>query len=167
MENPISNPRHTLKLSSNVSTSQRSMAGANIFLIFNRPSIPRSLYERFNDEFRDLMDETQYKMETAWEEFTENTMLPRYERMSAIETCFLTSLLDWQDLSSRAQQEIGSGHSINFEDVYVQFGIGDVEMITTQQLRNVEAEMMSLIEIVREIMIHAATRIVEDPEPVV
>ena len=141
------------------------MANANIFEIMNRPAITREVYDNFNEEFDALMSLTKDKIQDAWTEFNENGDLPQYERMSAIETCFLTSLLDWQELTSRAQEEIGRGYPMEFQDVYVQFGIVDVEHITVYQLEEIEESMFELIGIMRAVMIHAATRIIE-PEPV-
>ena len=145
---------------------QVNMAEANLFLIFNRPAIPRELYDSFKEEVRVLMDDTMTRMENAWTEFQENNDRPKHERMQAVETVFLTALLDWQDLASRAQKEIGQGNYINFQDVYDQFGILDGADISMAQLRMVERELFMLIELLRETLIHAATRIKENNDEI-
>ena len=132
--------------------------------MLNRPNITREVYDNFNEEFDALMSLTKDKLQNAWTEFNTNGHLPRYERMSAIETCFLTTLLDWQELTSRAQEEIGRGHPMDFQDVYIQFGIADVAHITIAQLQEMEESMFELIGVMRAVLISASTRIIE-PEP--
>ena len=139
------------------------MAEANIFLIFNRPQIARELYDSFK-EFDDLMNGTMIRIQNAWEEFQGNADRSRLERMQCIETVFLPTLLDWQELSSRAQEKIGHGNPINFQDIYEQFGVQENDVISVPQLRRVESEFFELMGITREILVHASTRIADENE---
>ena len=137
------------------------MAGANIFEIMNRPRIPFALYEEFVNEFGSLIEGTTAKMSNAWTEFQETAGRPRKERMELVEIAFITSLVDWQELVSRAEHEIGGGNFVVYPDVYEQFGLVEIEYITMTQLKKVEQEMYDLIGIMREILRQAATRIEE------
>ena len=136
------------------------MPGDNIFLIFDQPKIPLETYEEFVNDFGMLIHGTTTRMQNAWVAFQESVGQPKEIR---VESLFTTSLIDWQELASRAQEEIGNGHPMHYQDVYEQFHLGEIEDTTTQQLKEIEHEMFELIDLMREILLHAATRIEDDP----
>ena len=84
--------------------------------------------------------------------------------MQSIETVFLTTLSDWQELTSRAQEEIGQGIPIYFQDIYEQFGVEEDGIISVPQLRRVESKFFEFMGMMREILVHASTRIIEENE---
>ena len=135
------------------------MAEGNIFLIFNQPDISMEVYEEFVDDFGQLIEGTMTKVQNAWTEFQDSVGQPRESRMEAVETTFISILIDWQELTARAQKEIGNGETMDFEDVYDQFGLGEVDEISMQQLKGIESEFFALIDLMREILIHAASRV--------
>ena len=137
------------------------MAEGNLFLIFNQPKIPFAVYEEFVGDFGSLIEGTTTRMQNAWIEFGESVGLPKATRMEAVESAFVSALVDWQELVARAQEEIGNGNRMFFQDVYEQFGLGEIEDTTTEQLKCIEQEMFELIDLMREILHHAATRIEE------
>ena len=141
------------------------MAEANIYLYFNQPNIPRATYNAFKQECSDLLGMTTTRMQNAWADFVERDDLPRRVRMHEIESVFVDTLYDWQDIVSRAQEAIGVGYAIAYDDIYEQFGIIDVNEITMAQMRSMEREIYEHIELLREILVHASTRIIEDQAP--
>ena len=77
---------------------------------------------------------------------------------------FTNTLLAWQDITSRAQEDIGIGYAIAYEDIYEHFGILDVNDVTMEQMRDIEREIYELVDLMREILFHASTRIIDEPE---
>ena len=135
-----------------------------MYYIFNQPRIPLEQYEEFVEDFGSLIEGTTLKMQNAWDEFRESVGLPKAARMEAVESAFISALVDWQELVSRAQEEIGNGNRMVYMDVYAQFGLVNDADVSIEQLKDIEREMFELIDLMREILIHAASRIEEDPE---
>ena len=127
--------------------------------MFNQPDISIEVYEEYVADFGQMMNGSMTKIQNAWTDFQDSVGQPREARMEAVETTFISILMDWQELTARAQKEIGNGETMVFEDVYDQFGLGEVDEINMQQLKGIEAEFFALINLMREILIHAATRV--------
>ena len=138
------------------------MAERNIFLIFNKPQVRRSVLNQFETDFQHEMDNTMAILEDAWLDFTTNRHLGREERMRRIVATFTNNVLSWQNLASRTQETIGTGNPITYQPIEEQFHLRPGVEITRRQLQLMETEMFDLMEIIRETLCHASTRVVDD-----
>ena len=140
------------------------MAEASLNLVFNQPQIPISVMESFIDEYEQLIGYTVRKLQRSWRVFRRTQHQPNAVRKRRVYRVFTSILWSWRSFVFSAQQVIGNGQYMDFQSTPIA-SLHEGEIPTDTQLREIDTEIRELEELMKEIFVHAKTRLVDDEHP--
>ena len=135
------------------------MAEATLNLMFQQPLLPIELVEQVTNEYGVQATYSNRKMERAWLSLRRNGQLDIVVRMRRLLAVYISLVRSWQRLVARAQLLIGHGEDL--EPPNLPFEITDAENPKVEQLRALDLIIFELNGIMRQIILHATTRIAE------
>ena len=130
------------------------------FFIFTRPTIRRSLYEGFVEEFEELLTYTYKKLDHARVSFRNNRHYHFIVRKRKVLAAFINLAYTWQDITTRARHAIGHGFYIEEPDLPMEWM--DAENPQWHQLQSLVQVMNMSNHSMQEVLLHASTRLIDD-----
>ena len=147
------------RISLNWPAVRSEMAAATLNLIFEQPQLPIELVEQVTKEYGEQATHSNRKMERAWGSLRRNRHLDIVVRMRRLLAVYINLVHSWQRLVARAQLLIGHGEYL--EPPNLPFEITNAENPHVDQLRALDTIIFELNGIMRQILLHATTRIAE------
>ena len=134
---------------------------ATLNLIFNRPKILLSTYDVWTDDYEAVILFSTRRIERAWNVFRRNHHQKPKTRMRRVLIVMVNVVRAWQSLVSRAQLAIGQGHPVDFAELPADLRDGG-ENPNAAQVAALDKVIMELNDTMREILVHARTRVIDD-----